>query len=189
MFGRDTARTVLRAETILTVFILFDSRPTDAQDRTDVETSISVLGTPDFGLALAVNRAVRRASSRLADPACDAVFSDFKDAIGRTTRAVLDENQLTGSAYLGWLIFVNGSNDEFCLRRRLVAATNPGDRVVRLCSQFQLIQARDPEYAAVLVIHEELHSLGLSENPPSSAEITSRVMSRCADKTGKGGRR
>jgi hypothetical protein len=35
------------------------------------------------------------------------------------------------------------------------------------------------EDAAALIIHEELHSLGLAENPPSSAAITDRVISRC----------
>jgi len=31
----------------------------------------------------------------------------------------------------------------------------------------------------VLVIHEVLHTLGLGENPPSSATITIRVQNRC----------
>jgi hypothetical protein len=30
-----------------------------------------------------------------------------------------------------------------------------------------------------VIIHEMLHSLGLGENPPSSKEITLRVMQRC----------
>jgi hypothetical protein len=34
-------------------------------------------------------------------------------------------------------------------------------------------------FAAVIVLHEALHSLGLEENPPSSEEITYRVMARC----------
>ena len=29
------------------------------------------------------------------------------------------------------------------------------------------------------LIHEALHTLGLGENPPTSREITSRVVSRC----------
>jgi len=37
----------------------------------------------------------------------------------------------------------------------------------------------DPFLADVALIHESLHSLGLGENPPSSSEITSRVISRC----------
>jgi len=38
---------------------------------------------------------------------------------------------------------------------------------------------RDPILADAALIHESLHSLGLGENPPSSLEITSRVISRC----------
>ena len=30
-----------------------------------------------------------------------------------------------------------------------------------------------------MIIHEILHSLGLSENPPSSDEITKQVLMRC----------
>ncbi|MFI5197685.1 MAG: hypothetical protein ACHQJD_03610 [Thermoanaerobaculia bacterium] len=36
-----------------------------------------------------------------------------------------------------------------------------------------------PECQNVTVIHEQLHTLGLSENPPSSWEITKRVLQRC----------
>jgi hypothetical protein len=38
----------------------------------------------------------------------------------------------------------------------------------------------DPGYAAVIVIHEALHTLGLPENPPTSEEITARVRERCS---------
>jgi hypothetical protein len=37
----------------------------------------------------------------------------------------------------------------------------------------------DTRYAGAVVIHEILHTLGLSENPPSSKEITDRVLARC----------
>jgi hypothetical protein len=30
-----------------------------------------------------------------------------------------------------------------------------------------------------MIIHEELHSLGLGENPPDSKEITQQVIARC----------
>jgi hypothetical protein len=40
-------------------------------------------------------------------------------------------------------------------------------------------QHRDPGVAAALTIHEELHSLGLSENPPTSQAITAQVIARC----------
>jgi hypothetical protein len=32
---------------------------------------------------------------------------------------------------------------------------------------------------ATLVIHEQLHALGLGENPPTSTYITTRVYHRC----------
>jgi len=31
------------------------------------------------------------------------------------------------------------------------------------------------------MIHEALHTLGLGENPPTSAEITERVLARCGN--------
>jgi hypothetical protein len=37
----------------------------------------------------------------------------------------------------------------------------------------------DPSLAAALIIHEELHSLGLGEDPPTSKEITAKVIERC----------
>jgi hypothetical protein len=138
-----------------------------------------VLGRIDPDLIRAINGAVRQASRKLAKPACQSVFSDFTDANSRTLRENLDARRENGASYLKWLIFVNGSEDQYCLRSRQAAGTNPGDRVVRVCGLFKYIQATDPGYAAVLIIHEELHSLGLGENPPGSAEITQRVLARC----------
>ena len=33
--------------------------------------------------------------------------------------------------------------------------------------------------SATLIIHEQLHALGLGENPPTSTYITTRVYHRC----------
>jgi hypothetical protein len=41
------------------------------------------------------------------------------------------------------------------------------------------VQRGQPQSAASLVIREVLHTLGLHENPPSTAEITQRVEARC----------
>ena len=58
--------------------------------------------------------------------------------------------------------------------------SSPGSRGVFLCGQrFAQLARRDPELASVILIHEEFHSLGLGENPPSSAEITARIAERC----------
>jgi hypothetical protein len=60
-----------------------------------------------------------------------------------------------------------------------LVATNPGSRFIHLCAEQFLKDSRNSGYAAVLIIHEELHVLGLAENPPTSREITLRVISRC----------
>lgn len=178
MFERDTARKVLCFEALLLLLLLADAASGQTENAAE-ETRVSVLGRIDPNLIRAINGAVRQASRKLAEPACQSVFSDFKDADGRTLRENLEARRQDGASYVKWLIFVNGSEDQYCLRSRLAAGTNPGDRVVRVCGQFNYIQTTDPGYAAVLIIHEELHSLGLGENPPSSAEITQRVVERC----------
>jgi hypothetical protein len=55
-----------------------------------------------------------------------------------------------------------------------------GSRAVFICSsRFDTQRRREPGLAAAVVIHEELHSLGLAENPPTSEEITFAVLAHC----------
>ena len=125
-------------------------------------------------------QAVREASEKLAQPACAAVLSDFKDAEGRTLRENLDATGQSPSEYLGWLVFFDGAGASRCGDRSTLATTSPGSRVVTICTpQFFARQRKDPALAPVLLIHEALHSLGLGERPPSSLEITSAVIARC----------
>jgi hypothetical protein len=69
--------------------------------------------------------------------------------------------------------------------RRVAGATRlvftaPGSRVVRVCvEEFKRINTQKPDYVVATLIHEILHTLGLRENPPSSREITARVLARC----------
>jgi hypothetical protein len=52
--------------------------------------------------------------------------------------------------------------------------------VVRVCAgELKRLNPQQPEYVVATLIHEILHTLGLGENPPSSREITARVLSRC----------
>jgi len=86
----------------------------------------------------------------------------------------------TGQSFLLWLIFYNGDAEAVCREARTVAATDPGARMVHVCpNQFIQAQLATPGYAAALIIHEELHALGLEENPPTSREITAAVIFRC----------
>lgn len=45
--------------------------------------------------------------------------------------------------------------------------------------QLALLDGNNPRRAEASVIREELHSLGLGENPPGSEEITARVLALC----------
>jgi hypothetical protein len=130
-------------------------------------------------LATAVLAALEGASRRLSAPTCTAVFSEFTDGAGQTLQATLDALGQSGPNYLTFIGFYDGQGHGRCLRGRTLAITAPGSRAVWVCPQFALEQRRDPGLAEVTLIHEALHSLGLSEDPPSAAEITSRVVARC----------
>lgn len=130
--------------------------------------------------AHAVRRAVGGAGRRLQDPQCRAVFSDFADTAGRSLQARLDEHGLTADAYLARVFFYDGSEQKVCSARGILAATEPGNRVVHICAQsFLQKQRQNPYEAENVIIHEVLHTLGLQENPPSSSEISARITSRC----------
>ena len=76
-------------------------------------------------------------------------------------------------------IYGYGPGDDVQENRATYATTTPGRRTVFVCgAQFMEMQRRQPGLAADLLIHEELHSLGLGENPPNSSEITARIVAR-----------
>ena len=113
-----------------------------------------------------------------------AVFSAFKNADGKTLQEVLDGYGVSASTYLtSWEQFNNGTNTNLCTSSgsSFPIYTSQGSRAIWVCSQFVALQRGTPGYAAVLMIHEELHSLGLGENPPSSGEITSAVQDACGN--------
>jgi hypothetical protein len=127
-----------------------------------------------------VRSSVQRAAERLRRPRCQQVFSDFADASGVSLQAGLDDLGQSAEAYLGLVLFRDGSETPACLRGGLAAYTSPGSRVVWLCADTYLRTAGvDPVMGEALLIHELLHSLGLGEGPPSAEEITARVLDRC----------
>jgi hypothetical protein len=121
------------------------------------------------------------AARRLSDARCQSVLAEFKDAAGRTLAEKLEATGRTPQEYLGSLLFYDGSNERRCgVRGTLAVTAMPGSRVVFICGDAFLRAAfLDQQLAEVTIIHETLHTLGLGENPPTSREITSRVMSRC----------
>lgn len=129
---------------------------------------------------VAVEEAVRGAAAKLESPGCREVFSDFHDSRGHTLAENLADLGESPQSYLGLVLFYEGSGYSRCAPREVFATTTPNSRAVYVCgTQFIDRQHRERGLAAVLIIHEELHSLGLGENPPSSTEITGRIIARC----------
>lgn len=124
-------------------------------------------------------QAINGAHERLGEAGCGRLFSDFEDLSGKPLADVLAERGESAQSHLGRLFFYDGTDRKLCRGRGAAAMTLPGSKVVYVCpAQFREV-ARQPRNAQATVIHELLHTLGLGENPPSSREITRRVIERC----------
>jgi hypothetical protein len=78
-----------------------------------------------------------------------------------------------------WVVFIDDPHHPACVTG-VLAVTAPGGRVVRLCTtEIKRARRQDSPQIVAAFIHEMLHTLGLAENPPSSNEITKRVLARC----------
>ena len=132
------------------------------------------------GLSPASRFAIRRAHQALEDPACRQIFLDFRDAAGRPLQERLDSLGWSAQRYLESIRFDDSEEPPLCREGRTLAMTVPGGRVVYLCrSKFSNLIRREPSALWVAVLHEELHSLGLGENPPTSEDISRQVAERC----------
>ena len=128
----------------------------------------------------AVKRAVLGAQARLREPECRAVLSDFREFEGGDLEARLASTGMDAPGWLSLIVFADGIGQEPCRRDDVMFVTSPGSRVVFACAaRVRNLAAVQPERAEILVIHEMLHTLGLPEAPPSSLEITGRVLDRC----------
>lgn len=123
-----------------------------------------------------VGRALQGAHERLARPECQKLFTDYTDQAGRPLQERLDTLALSGQEFLTYIGFYEGHGQLRCGQERVLAFTQPGSMVVRVCPQ---ITRQGGEHVEMIVLHEMLHSLGLGENPPSSLEITAQVRRRC----------
>jgi hypothetical protein len=178
MFRRDEGSYPGRFGAILLLALLVKVEEVLAVDGSDAVPRMSVPRSE--ALPGTVVRAVQEAALRLSSPACREIFSDFRDARGSTLQENLDVLGVSGAAYLQWTLFYDGTGKPICERRNILAGTAPGSRAIFVCvAQFSLLAQHEPGLAAALVIHEELHSLGLGENPPDSKAITTQVIARC----------
>lgn len=127
-----------------------------------------------------VRGALRGSQQRMARANCQQVMTDFTDASGRSLRENLDAVGETPDAFLGMLLFYDGSDSTPCGNRRVLAFTSPGNRAIFICSaRFMDKRMSNRGFSELTLIHEALHSLGLPENPPSPSEITQQVRARC----------
>ena len=139
---------------------------------------IMMFGKPAFIVREVVDGALRRVSR--AD--CARVIGEMNDAEGRPLAWNLSERGMTPVGYLAALRFYEGDGLRQCQYDTTVAVTVPNSRVIWVCGRrFARYFALDRPQGEIIVIHEMLHSLGLGENPPSSAEITDTVEHRCGD--------
>jgi hypothetical protein len=132
--------------------------------------------------AAAVEHALAGAVHRLERDECRRIFADFRDGAGASLQDRLDRLGVGARDYLSLVVFADGYGQRSCRGTDVMAVTAPGSRVVRVCGRrFFEVQARSPERAELVVLHEALHTLGLGENPPDSLEITRRVGERCKE--------
>jgi hypothetical protein len=126
-----------------------------------------------------LRRAVDGAARLLGEPACLAVLDDFGPGSGRRLRVRLAAESVDPGGYVRRVLFYDGSNEAPCRRPRVHAFTVPGSRVVYACPSLGRLAATRSVEAEAIVIHEVLHTLGLPEDPPASADITAAVLRRC----------
>jgi hypothetical protein len=119
------------------------------------------------------------AVARFEDAGCRQILLEFADRDGRPLQDRLTSLGVDLDYYVGMLVFYDGTRSPTCDKGAL-AFTVPGSRVIHVCiDRLKSIQPGQPEYVIAAFIHEILHTLGLGENPPSSNEITRRVLALC----------
>jgi len=134
----------------------------------------------DRHLGLELEDTLEDAARRLSDSRCQEILNDFADGAGRPLAENLRAIGQSLPGYLGLVLFYDGTSTEPCDAERVLAWTKPGQRAVHVCrDRFVHWQRANPGYAADIVIHETLHTLGLRESPPSPGAITAKVIERC----------
>jgi hypothetical protein len=129
-----------------------------------------------------VQQALERAIQRVQQPGCRQLFSDFSDPAGVPLSARLHDAGVTPEDYLmQWMVFLDGSTAPQCRLRDTAAFTERRGRIVYVCASRVVGPSLSSSGSGeIILIHEMLHSLGLSENPPTPDEITTQVIARCA---------
>lgn len=134
----------------------------------------------DAGLRKTVASVLSVARQKLMRHECRRVFLEFRDVSGETLLRKLHRLGETPQGQLMRIELRDGSGLALCNRPGTLAMSLPGQAIVLLCAEaFQKVARKSEGYTANIVIHEQLHTLGLGENPPTSEEITQRIALRC----------
>jgi hypothetical protein len=129
---------------------------------------------------LMVRFALDAARRRLARPECQRLFTDFTDSSGHPLADGLAAWGLNPDEALGAVYFVEGDTTTQCRDNAATDAfTVPGNRVIFICGKRFADPSKRRPTPELTVIHELLHTLGLGENPPASADISRIVNLRC----------
>jgi hypothetical protein len=140
------------------------------------------VGNVDPFVKAAVTRAFAIALEQLGRTRCLQVFSEFNDGTGRSLTENLEALNLTASRQLTSIRVADGAHEKTCADPGVLAFTHPGASTIYVCGhRFAALTRMNPRLAAALILHEQLHSLGLGENPPESREITGSVLRSCGN--------
>ena len=140
------------------------------------------VGRVDPVVRAAVTRAFAIALERLGRERCLQVFSEFNDGAGRPLAENLEALNLTASGQLTSIRVADGAHERACADPGVLAYTHPGASTICVCGhRFASLARANPRLAAALILHEQLHCLGLGENPPQSQKITASVLRGCGD--------
>jgi hypothetical protein len=177
----ETQRVVTGAVPSASTATAASTGPTDTPEplRPSRPGSWPLLHVPDPVARRAAHKALDEAWSLMAQRDCTALLTGFSDSSGRPLEQYLGSLSVDPQTYLTMLVFIDGSREAACFEG-VFAFTVPGSRVVRLCvNEVKRTWQQSPRHTAASFIHEMLHTLGLGENPPSSKEITRRVLAAC----------
>jgi len=136
--------------------------------------------TGDAILRARVSQGLSNATNKLANQQCLSVFSNLCDTNGTPLANVLTQKGYGAADWLNSGISIaNGYTNGICSGAS--AWTTVGGMTVNICTSFSSLTSGE---AGNRLIHEELHTLGYSENPPdpnfmTSGEITNYVAANC----------
>ena len=110
-------------------------RPYEEGTRTEHnrDSPASRLLMSDPATSRVLEEALSEAWRQLGEPGCQALLSELKDENGNPLEGNLSKGAVDLKAHLARLVFVDGAETTACAKGAL-AATEPGSRVVRVCS-------------------------------------------------------